>query len=107
SGRHVTRCMLHLSLAIKGGRMAPTHSLITIGARLAWARTEAGLSCAQAALLLGITRDTIVYAEQDRIALSPTYLRQMAEVYDVRADWLVNGIEPETLPPFVGKIDVT
>jgi transcriptional regulator with XRE-family HTH domain len=79
----------------------------TIGQRLAWARANAGLSCAQAAQMIGVTRDTIVYAEQDRITLVPDVLAQMAAAYDVRLDWLQDGKEPDVLPAILGKIDVT
>lgn len=85
----------------------PTNTLKTVGARLAWARSMSGLSMGQAATQIGVTRDTIVYAEQDRITLGQNMLKQLADVYDVRLDWLMDGHEPDVLPAIVGKIDVT
>jgi transcriptional regulator with XRE-family HTH domain len=85
----------------------PTNTLGTLGKRLAWARANAGLSCAQAATMIAVTRDTIVYAEQDRITLHQATLTQLATAYDARLDWLIDGKEPDVLPAILGKIDVT
>lgn len=87
--------------------MSPTNTLGTIGTRLAWARANAGLSCAQVAPMIEVTRDTIVYAEQDKIALHPDLLARLATIYEVRLDWLKDGQEPDVLPEILGKIDVT
>jgi DNA-binding XRE family transcriptional regulator len=70
----------------------PTNTLKTVGSRLAWARSVSGLSCAQAATQIGVTRDTIVYAEQDRITLGQSTLKQLADVYDVRLELVLLGL---------------
>lgn len=73
-------------------------ALNSLGKRLTWARTLAGLSLSQAARLLQIPRHTLVRLEADRQPADDTTLVRAAAVYDIRLTWLRSGEEAD-LPP--------
>lgn len=71
----------------------------SLGERLTWARTQAGLSPSQAAKLLGITREQIIAAENGAWPGLYAPAEAWSRAYDVDLQWLTNGDErPVHLP---------
>lgn len=69
-----------------------------ISNRLTEARTNAGLSQAQAGKLLGYPRQRIYEWEQGQYVPGSETLAKLAELYDVSLDWLVTG-KTGAMPP--------
>ncbi|SRR5579884_412316 len=64
---------------------------VAIGKRLRLAREQAGLSQGQVAKKLGLHRPSITETEAGRRKASPQELVELARLYDVSIDWLVNA----------------
>lgn len=63
-------------------------------ARLALARNLAGLTETQASHLTGLSRTAVVLSEMGTRILSDAEAERVAEVYDVRTDWLRGDSRP-------------
>ena len=63
-------------------------------ARLALGRNLAGLTESQAAKLTGLSRTAVVLSEMGTRILSDAEAERVAEVYDVRPDWLRGDSQP-------------
>ena len=79
-----------------------TDNLPTLGARLRWAREQAGLSGAQVARQLGVGRAFIGAIEFDRVAPNLARLTEFRDLYGVSMDWLTTGTEA-TVDPIAGE----
>lgn len=62
-----------------------------IGARLRWARENAGLTQGQVAKILGLHRPTISQIEAGDRAVKPYEITQFADLYEVHATWIIEG----------------
>lgn len=62
-----------------------------VGARLRWAREQAGLSQSQVAKLLNLHRPTISQIEAGKRNVRTAEIATLAELYDVRETWIVSG----------------
>ena len=67
--------------------------------RMAEARAEAGLSQAQAALLIGVSRSLVELWESGARPVLPVWLEKIASVYGVSEKWLETGdpVDPEAV----------
>ncbi len=68
-----------------------TEEKSAIGARLRWAREQAGLSQGQVARDLKLHRPTISEIEAGRRAVKADEIGQFADLYDVKEEWIVRG----------------
>src|SRR4051794_19408128 len=64
-----------------------------IGARLRWAREQAGFSQGQVAKLLEVHRPTISQIENGERMVKAAEVARFADLYDVRDDWILRGDE--------------
>lgn len=71
----------------------PPANLITIGDRIAWARSQRGLTQAQLAAAAGVSQGTIANAESG-IRGKPRQLLAIAHALNVSIDWLERGQGP-------------
>ena len=62
-----------------------------IGARLRWAREQAGLSQGQVARELGLHRPTVSQIEAGKRRLKADEVAAFAALYEVGEDWIVRG----------------
>lgn len=67
-----------------------------IAGRLKLARELSGLSQAQAAKILNLSRPTITEIEQGRRNVIGTELAQFSDIYDVDVNWILSGAEDES-----------
>lgn len=65
-----------------------------VGIRIKRIREEQGLSYAEFARELGITKSMAYNIESGRVSAKESILRLMAYRFDVRLDFLINGSEP-------------
>lgn len=65
-----------------------------IAARLRQARELAGITQAQAARLLGLSRPSISEAEAGNRRIAAEELAQLARLYEISADWVLYGGDP-------------
>ena len=66
---------------------------VAIGSRLRLAREMAGLSQAQVAKMLSLHRPSVSEIEAGRRKVSAEEISKLAEIYDVKLNWLM-GLEP-------------
>jgi transcriptional regulator with XRE-family HTH domain len=71
----------------------PPREKTDIGARLRWAREQAGLSQGQVAKLLKVHRPTISQIESGERLVKADEVTQFADLYDVQDDWILRGDE--------------
>ncbi|MCI0631249.1 MAG: helix-turn-helix domain-containing protein [Phycisphaerales bacterium] len=62
-----------------------------LGARLRWAREQAGLSQGQVAQQMQLHRPTISQIEGGERNVRVEEIKQLAELYGVDQEWLING----------------
>lgn len=69
-----------------------------LGRRIAGTREIAGLSQAELARRIGVSRSAVAQWEREFTEPSAGHLRRLAEVARCSYDWLANGIGPRELP---------
>lgn len=72
-----------------------TQKETTFGARLKWAREQAGLTQGQAAKMLHFEKSEIIALETDQCGASRSLIEEFAVTYDVEINWLLLGTERE------------
>jgi len=70
--------------------------LNTLGKRLACLRERSGINQQKLSDATGISRSNLSKYEQDKVKPTSDAIVSLCEFYDVSADWLLRGIEPQT-----------
>lgn len=71
--------------------MSNTDEKVKIGARLRWAREQAGLSQGQVAKLFEVHRPTISQIEAGERSLKADEVTRFADLYEVDDEWILRG----------------
>lgn len=76
----------------------------TFGQRLKQVRALTGMTQADFATTIGISRNPITAAEKDKSVLQPLTIKRICDLFEVREEWLKDGKgemkeQPYNLPP--------